>query len=160
MAPRSDADARGLEPLQRENNEGGPPARGSLPGGLATTLVHTLALFRERLIPAHREKLRSNQCQRASVVYISFLTETNLETSIDAARGYGRTSGNRAFKGRSFSDFGCGTAFASGCKDPMYQEVLSLPFAPELCSGAFSMRTLIADSRSGLIPLAPGTTVN
>lgn len=45
---------------------------------------------------------------------MSFLTETNLETSIDAARGYGRTSGNRAFKGSRFSDFGCGTAFSFG----------------------------------------------
>lgn len=37
------------------------PARGSLPGGLTTTLVRALSLFQERLIPAHREKLRSNQ---------------------------------------------------------------------------------------------------
>ena len=96
----------------RINDEGGPPARGSLPGGLAATLVRTLSLFRERLIPAHREKLRSNQCQQESVVYMSFLTETNLETSIDAARGYCRTSGNRAFKGSYSSSFGCGTAFS------------------------------------------------
>ena len=96
----------------RVDDEGGSPARGSLPGGLAATLVRTLLLFRERLIPAHREKLRSNQCQQESVVYMSFLTKTNLETSIDAARGYGRTSGNRAFKGSRFSDFGCGTAFS------------------------------------------------
>ena len=96
----------------RVDNEGGPPARGSLPGGLAATLVRTLSLFRERLIPAHREKLRSNQCQQESVVYMYFLTETNLETSIDAARGYGRTSGNRAFKGSYSSSFGCGTAFS------------------------------------------------
>ena len=41
-----------------------------------------------------------------------FLTETNLETSIDAARGYGRTSGNSAFKGSRFGNFGCGTAFS------------------------------------------------
>ena len=96
----------------RVDDEGGSPARGSLPGGLAATLVRTLSLFRERLIPAHREKLRSNQCQQESVVYMSFLTETNLETSIDAARGYGRTSGNRAFKGSCSSSFGCGTAFS------------------------------------------------
>ena len=96
----------------RVDNEGGPPARGSLPGGLAATLVRTLSLFRERLIPAHREKLRSNQCQQESVVYMYFLTETNLETSIDAARGYRRTSGNRAFKGSCFDSFGCGTAFS------------------------------------------------
>ena len=37
------------------------PARGSLPGGLAATLIRALSLFQERLIPAHREKLRSNQ---------------------------------------------------------------------------------------------------
>ena len=43
---------------------------------------------------------------------MSSLTETNLETSIDAARGYRRTSGNRAFKGSHFDDFGCGTAFS------------------------------------------------
>lgn len=30
----------------RINDEGGPPARGSLPGGLAATLVRTPALFR------------------------------------------------------------------------------------------------------------------
>lgn len=96
----------------RVDDEGGPPARGSLPGGLAATLIRALALFQERLIPAHREKLRSNQCQQESVVYMSFLTETNLETSIDAARGYCRTSGNRAFKGSCFGDFGCGTAFS------------------------------------------------
>ena len=45
----------------RIDDDGGPPARGSLPGGLAATLVHALSLFQERLIPAHREKLRSNQ---------------------------------------------------------------------------------------------------
>ena len=39
----------------RVDNEGGPPARGSLPGGLAATLVRALALFRERVIPAHRD---------------------------------------------------------------------------------------------------------
>lgn len=62
----------------RVDDEGGSPARGSLPGGLAATLVRALALFRERLIPAHREKLRSNQCKQESVVYMSFLTETQL----------------------------------------------------------------------------------
>ena len=41
-----------------ENNEGGPPARGSLPGGLATTLIPSLSLFREGLIPAHAGKTR------------------------------------------------------------------------------------------------------
>ena len=45
----------------RIDDDGGPPARGSLPGGLAATLVRALSLFQERLIPAHREKLRSNQ---------------------------------------------------------------------------------------------------
>lgn len=58
------------------DDEGGSPARGSLPGGLAATLVRALSLFREHLIPAHRKKLRSNQCQQESVVYMSFLTET------------------------------------------------------------------------------------
>ena len=37
-----------------ENNEGGSPARGLLPGGLAATLMRSLSRFRERLIPAHR----------------------------------------------------------------------------------------------------------
>lgn len=54
----------------RINDEGGPPARGSLPGGLAATLVRTLSLFRERLVPAYREILRSNQCQQESVVHV------------------------------------------------------------------------------------------
>lgn len=58
------------------DDEGGSPARGPLPGGLAATLVRALSLFREHLIPAHRKKLRSNQCQQESVVYMSFLTET------------------------------------------------------------------------------------
>lgn len=53
-----------------------------------------------------------NQYQQESVVHMYFLTETNLETSIDAARGYRRTSGNRAFKGSYSSSFGCGTAFS------------------------------------------------
>ena len=91
---------------------------------------------------------------------MSFLTETNLETSIDAARGYRRTSGNKRSKEAASATSGVGLPSASGCKDPMYQEVLSLSSAPELCSGAFSLRTSIADSRSGLIPLAQGTTVN
>lgn len=108
------------------NDEDGSPARRSLPGGLAATLVRALALFRERVIPAHREKLRSNQCQQESIVYMSFLTETNLETSIDAARGYRRTSGNRRSKEAAPATSGVGLPSASGCKDPMYQEVLSL----------------------------------
>ena len=89
-----------------------------------------------------------------------FLTETNLETSIDAARGYRRTSGNRRSKEAASATSGVGLPSASGCKDPLLPLVLSLSFAPELCSGAFSLRTSIADSRSGLIPLAQGTTVN
>ena len=123
----------------RVDNEGGPPARGSLPGGLAATPVRTLSLFRERLIPAHREKLRSNQCQQESVVYMYFLTETNLETSIDAARGYRRTSGNKRSKEAASATSGVGLPSAPGCKDPMYQDVLSLSSAPERCSGASSM---------------------
>ena len=39
----------------RVDDEDGSPARGSLPGGLAAPLVRALALFRERLIPAHRD---------------------------------------------------------------------------------------------------------
>ena len=39
----------------RVDDDGGSPARGSLPGGLAAPLVRALALFRERLIPAHRD---------------------------------------------------------------------------------------------------------
>lgn len=109
----------------RVDNEGGPPARGSLPGGLAATLVRTLSLFRERLIPAHREKLRSNQCQQESVVYMYFLTESNLETSIDTARGYRRTSGNKRSKEAASATSGVGLPSASDRKDPMYQEVLS-----------------------------------
>lgn len=38
----------------RVDDEGGSPARGSLAGGLAAPLVRALALFRERVIPAHR----------------------------------------------------------------------------------------------------------
>ena len=38
----------------RVDNEGGSPARGSLPGGLAATLIRTLALFRERVISTQR----------------------------------------------------------------------------------------------------------
>lgn len=38
----------------RVDDEGGPPARGSLPGGLAATLVRTLALFQERVISTQR----------------------------------------------------------------------------------------------------------
>lgn len=39
----------------RVDNEDGSPARGSLPGGLAAPLVRDLALFQERVIPAHRD---------------------------------------------------------------------------------------------------------
>ena len=39
----------------RVDDEDGSPARGSLPGGLAAPLVRALALFRERVIPAHRD---------------------------------------------------------------------------------------------------------
>ena len=38
----------------RVDVEGGSPARGSLPGGLPTTLVRVLALFRERVISTQR----------------------------------------------------------------------------------------------------------
>lgn len=127
----------------RVDDEDGSPARGSLPGGLAAPLVRALALFRERLIPAHREKLRSNQCQQKSVVYMCFLTETNLETSIDAARGYRRTSGNRRSKEAASATSGVGLPSASGCKDPLLPLVPSLSFAPELCSGAFYAQFLI-----------------
>ena len=68
-----------------------------------------------------------------------FLTETNLETSIDAARGYRRTSGNRRSKEATPAASGVGLPSASGCKDPVYQDVLSLSSAPERCSGASSM---------------------
>lgn len=34
----------------RVDDEDGSPARGSLPGGLAATLIRALALFRERVI--------------------------------------------------------------------------------------------------------------
>ena len=51
----------------RINDEDGSPARGSLPGGLAATLAHTLSLFRERLIPAHREKRRSASVSRRAL---------------------------------------------------------------------------------------------
>ena len=56
-----------------------------------------------------------------------FLTETNLETNIDAARGYRRTPGNRRSKEAASATSGMGLPSASGCKDPMYQEVLSPP---------------------------------
>ena len=39
----------------RVDDEDGSPARGSLPDGPAATLIRALALFRERLIPAHRD---------------------------------------------------------------------------------------------------------
>ena len=38
----------------RVDDEGGSPARGSLPGGLAAPLVRALALFRERVISTQR----------------------------------------------------------------------------------------------------------
>ncbi|SIA64706.1 Uncharacterised protein [Mycobacteroides abscessus subsp. abscessus] len=138
-AEGDDAAATFVVQAVRVDDEDGSPARGSLPGGLAAPLVRALALFRERLIPAHREKLRSNQCQQKSVVYMCFLTETNLETSIDAARGYRRTSGNRRSKEAASATSGVGLPSASGCKDPMYQEVLSLSCAPERRSGALCL---------------------
>ena len=49
---------------------------------------------------------------------MSFLTETNLETSIDAARGYRRTSGNKRSKEAASATSGVGLPSASGCKDP------------------------------------------
>ena len=39
----------------RVDDEDGSPARGSLPDGPAATLIRALALFRERLTPAHRD---------------------------------------------------------------------------------------------------------
>ena len=83
---------------------------------------------------------------------MSSLTETNLETSIDAARGYRRTSGNKRSKEAASATSGVGLPSASGCKDPMYQEVLSLSSAPERCSGALSMLELIAASSSRHVP--------
>ena len=41
----------------RVDDDGGSPARGSLPGGLATTLVGALALFRRCITPARSGKL-------------------------------------------------------------------------------------------------------
>ena len=38
----------------RVDDEDGSPARGSLPGGLAATLVRALALFREQVISTQR----------------------------------------------------------------------------------------------------------
>ena len=38
----------------RVDDEGGPPTRGSLPGGLAATLVRVIAQFRERVISTQR----------------------------------------------------------------------------------------------------------
>ena len=43
------------------------PARGSLPGGLTTTLVRALALFRERLIPAHRDNFDQTSVSRRAL---------------------------------------------------------------------------------------------
>lgn len=74
---------------------------------------------------------------------MSFLTETNLETSIDAARGYRRTSGNKRSKEAASATSGVGLPSASGCKDPLLPLVPSLSFAPELCSGAFYAQFLI-----------------
>lgn len=42
----------------RIDDDGGPPARGSLPGGLAATLMRAVPLFREGLIPAHAGNTR------------------------------------------------------------------------------------------------------
>lgn len=42
----------------RVDDEGGSPARGSLPGGLAATLMRAVPLFREGLIPAHAGNTR------------------------------------------------------------------------------------------------------
>ena len=87
--------------------------------------------------PRPQGKHRSNQCHQESIVHISFLTETNLDTNIKAARGYRRTPGNRRSKEASSATSGVGLPSASGCKDPMYQDLLSLSNAPERCSGAF-----------------------
>ena len=51
----------------RVDDEGGSPARGSLPGGLASTLVRALALFRERLIPAHRDNFGQTSVSRRAL---------------------------------------------------------------------------------------------
>ena len=51
---------------------------------------------------------------------------------------------------------GAGLPSASGCKDPMYQEVLSLSFAPELCSGAFCLLILIQHFLIGTYPSSRG----
>ena len=55
------------------------------------------------------------------------LTETNLETSIDAARGYRRTPGNRRSKEVTSSTSGVELPSASGCKDPLLPLALSPP---------------------------------
>ena len=54
-AEGDDAAATFVVQAVRVDDEDGSPARGSLPGGLAAPLVRALALFRERLIPAHRD---------------------------------------------------------------------------------------------------------
>ena len=87
---------------------------------------------------------------------MSSLTETNLETSIDAARGYRRTSGNRRSKEATPAASGAGLPSALGCKDPMYQEVLSLSNAPERCSGAFCLLILIEHFLIGTYPRSHG----
>lgn len=53
--------AQGSSPLTRGKHimrRGGPPARGSLPGGLAATLMRAVSLFREGLIPAYAGNTR------------------------------------------------------------------------------------------------------
>ena len=87
---------------------------------------------------------------------MSFLTETNLETSIDAARGYRRTSGNKRSKEAASATSGVGLPSASDCKDPMYQEVLSLSSAPERCSGALCLLILMEHFPIGTYPSSRG----
>ena len=48
-----------------------------------------------------------------------------------------RASGNRRSKEAASAASGVGLPSASGCKDPMYQDLLSLSSAPEHRSGAF-----------------------
>ena len=139
-----------------ENNEGGPPARGSLPGGLATTLIPSLSLFREGLIPAHREDSdRASFGRRALLTYPSRPKPTLRLVLTQREDTVGRLVTERSKEVASAAS-GAGLPSASGCKDPRYQEVLSLPFAPELCSGAFLCQLYYAISDQGLSQLRQG----
>ena len=54
----------------RVDDEGGSPARGSLPGGLAATLVRALALFRDHVISTQRGNSNQSLSARERCSYL------------------------------------------------------------------------------------------